>query len=80
MTDFDELKQELKGLRDELDLRMHLASMDMKDEWKELETKWDSFSNRAGLESSAESVGDALELLGDELKSGYQRLKGAIKD
>ena len=80
MTDFDDLKEELKGLRDELDLKMHLASLELKDEWQELEGKWDRFSSRAGLEASAESVGSALGLLGDEIKAGYHRMKEALKD
>lgn len=80
MTDLNELKQDLKMLRDELDLKMHLASLEMKQEWNELEAKMESFSSRAGLETSAESVGDALELLGDEIKQGFKRLKAAIKD
>jgi hypothetical protein len=80
MTDFDGLKEELKGLRDELDLKMHLASLELKDEWQELEGKWESFSSRAGLEASAESVGSALGLLGQEIKTSYHRMKEALKD
>ena len=79
MADLHDLNRDLKKLRDELELKMHLASMEAKQEWKELESKWQSFSNRARLEDSAESVGDALQLLGEELKNGYKRLKVALK-
>ena len=79
MADLHDLNRDLKKLRDELSLRMHLASMEAKQEWNELETKWQKFSSRAKLEDSAEGVGNALELLGEELKKGYKRLKVALK-
>ena len=80
MTDLHDLKRDLKKLRDELNLKMHLASLEAKQEWKELEAKWESFSSRAGLEESADSVGGALHQVGQELKRGYKRLRAALKD
>lgn len=80
MADLHDLNRDLKKLRGELELKMHLASMDAKQEWKELETKWQSFSGKARLAESAESMGDALELLGEEIKKGYKRLKVALKN
>ncbi len=79
MADLHDLTRDLKKLRDELELKMHLASMEAKQEWKTLDAKWQNFSTRARLDDSAESVGDALELLGEELKKGYKRLKLALK-
>jgi len=79
MADLHDLNRDLKKLRDELELKMHLASMEARQEWKELDEKWQRFSSRARLGDSAESVGDAVELLGEELKKGYKRLKAAIK-
>ena len=80
MADLHEIKRDIKKLRDELELKMHLASMEAKQEWNELNTKMESFSSRARLDDSAESVGEALELLGMEIKQGFKRLKAAIKD
>jgi len=80
MADIEDLKKDLQRLRDEVEVRMHLASLEAKDEWRELEGKWDRFSAKAGLDNSAESVGQALGLLGDELKQGYRRLRDALKD
>ena len=80
MADLNELKEDLKQMRDELNLKMHLASLEMKEEWDELEEKMESFSSRAGLETSRESVGEALALLGGELKQSYKRLIAAMKD
>lgn len=79
MADVADLKRDLKKLRGELELKMHLASMEAKQEWSELERKWERFSSRAQLEDSAEGVSDALELLGEEIKRGYKRLRAALK-
>lgn len=78
MSKQDELIQHLKQERDELKLKLHLASKELKDEWEELEGKWDKFSSQAGLSKTAAGVESALELLGDELKKGYERLRKAL--
>lgn len=78
MSRQDDLIEHLKQERDELALKMHLASMELKDEWEALEGKWEEFSSHAGLNKTADGVESALELLGDELKKGYQRLKRAL--
>lgn len=80
MADLYELKRDLKKLRDELELKMHLASQEVKEDWQELEGKWENFSSRAGLDTSAEDVGQAVELLGEEIKRSYKRLRAAIKN
>lgn len=79
MTDMHDLKRDLKKLRDELELKTHLASMEMKQEWKEMEDKWEKFSAKTGLEESADALGDSLELLGEELKNSYKRFKAGLK-
>lgn len=78
MSDFEDLKKELEQHRDEIKLKLHLASMEMKDEWSGLEGKWDDFSRRAGLAESSNAVSGALGGLGEELKSAYQRFKKAL--
>ncbi len=78
MSSADDLMERLKTERDEIALKVHLASMELKDEWEELETKWDQFSSRAGFDKTADGVESAVELLGDELKRGYARLRKAL--
>lgn len=78
MSDFDRLVEDLKKARDEIKLKLHLASMDAKEEWTDLEQKWDEFSTRADMNRSAEGVGDALDQLGGELKQAYQRFRNAL--
>ena len=80
MSEFDDLLDELKQKRDELRVKMHLASKDLQDEWQEFETKWEQFSNRADLEATGEGLGDAFDKLGHEIKLGYERIRKALKD
>ena len=80
MVDIKEMLDELKQTRDELALRVHLASMEVREEWDELEDQWETFKARADVEQTTEGVGAALGQLGHELKGGYQRLFRALKD
>lgn len=80
MSEFDDLLDDLKQKRDELRVKMHLASKDLQDEWDEVEQKWERFSSRADLGATGEGLEDALSQLGHELKLGYQRIRDALKD
>jgi hypothetical protein len=87
MSDFDDLFQELKQKRDELRVKVNLASKEIKDEWEELEEKMEEFSGKAKrfaedarLRETGEGLGEALGKLGHELKLGYDRLRKAMKD
>ena len=80
MAEFDDLVTDLKQKRDELRLKMHLASKEVQDEWEELEDKMQEFSSRAELGKTSEGLGDALTRLGEELKLGYKRIRNAIKE
>jgi len=79
----DSLIQDLKQMRDELEVQLHLASADAKDEFAELEKKWDHLRARAEVVGgaageTADSVGDAVSSVAEELKKGYQRIKGLL--
>ena len=85
---FEELLESLKQQRDELRVQMHLGSLDAKDEWEALEKKWDQWLAEAKaqskplrevIEDSAKDVGSALDLVLDEVKSGYERIKTQLK-
>lgn len=87
MADIDELVAELKQKRDELRLKIHLASKEVQDEWDELEEKMDEFSGKAKefsreakFRETGEGVGRAVKELGSELKLGYKRIREAMKD
>jgi hypothetical protein len=81
--DVDRLVGELKQIRDELRVRVHLAKADAKDEWAQLEKKWEHVRARAErvgdvAEDAAEEVGDAISKLGNELKKGYERVRNML--
>ena len=78
MPDIDKITQELETARDELKLKMHLASKDLQDEWDELEKKYDEVKSKAGLDETAEGLSTAGSLLIDEIKKGYERIKAAM--
>jgi hypothetical protein len=78
MQGFDKIVADLKQLRDEAKVKAHLGSMALKDEWDEVEKRWETFEARAKLDRSARDVGAALELLGSELKAAYERIAKAV--
>ena len=87
MTDLDDVLEQLKQKRDEARVQMHLASKEVVDEWDELEGKMEEFASKAKqfasdakLKETGSGLGEALGLLGDELKSGYERIREALKD
>ncbi len=78
MQSVDDIVQDLKTMRDEVEVKIHLASKELQQEFHELEDKWEQLKSRSGLGRTAEGVGSALELLGDELKRGYERIRRAL--
>ncbi len=87
MADIDEILEDLKQRRDELRVKVNLASKEIKDEWEELEEKMEDFSGKARqfaedakLKETGEGIGDALGQLGHELKAGYDRIREALRD
>ncbi len=75
--------EHLKQQRDELQVQLHLAKADAKDEWTRLESQWDEIkpkldAAREEVGKTAESVGAALGLAIDELKKGYERLRSRL--
>jgi hypothetical protein len=80
MVELKDMPEELNQLRDEVALRIHLASMEVREEWKELEGEWENFKARAELGDTVEGVGSALGQVGHELLAGYKRILKAIRD
>ena len=87
MADIDEIIEDLKQTRDEIRVKINLASKEVKDEWEELEEKMEDFSgkakqfaNDAELKKTGAGIGEALGQLGSELKHGYDRIRDALRD
>ena len=73
-----ELFEELERLRDEIHLKLHLASMDARVEWEKLEARWQDFRSKAELDETKEEIGDAANELYKELRKGYERFRKAL--
>jgi len=69
---------ELAQKRDELRVKINLATKDVQDEWHEAEEKWEKFSHDARLHESGKDVLAALEILGSELKIAYTRIQKSL--
>ncbi|CAA0090309.1 Uncharacterised protein [Zhongshania aliphaticivorans] len=78
------LLEKLKTERDELNVRMHLAGAEVRDEWQALEKYWDQLKLKGehlqdASEESAKSLSIAAQELGNELKEAYQRIGKALR-
>lgn len=81
-TKFPDL-EDLKQLRDEIQVQAHLFKKETQDEWDALEEKWKELNrslhpvkNAAG--ESLEDIGAASKLLLDTVKEGYERIKKSL--
>ncbi len=83
--DFDKLMAKLAAERDELNLKVHLASMEAKEEFAGAEKMWEQVKLKASdiaddsVETSDEFI-SAAKVVGEELKEAYQRIAKRIKD
>ena len=78
MASMNKLVEDLKMVRDETKLQIHLGSKDAQDEWAELEKRWHTFKKKAELEKTATELSETLSQLGTELKHAYVRLRQAL--
>ncbi len=83
--EFDKLMEKLTVERDELNLQLHLASMEAKEEFEGAEKIWEQVKQKASdiaddsVETSDEFIG-AAKVIGEELADSYQRIVKRIKD
>ncbi|MGB3211045.1 MAG: hypothetical protein WBB19_10105 [Desulforhopalus sp.] len=79
-TEIDNLMSKVKTERDALKLKMHLASMDAKDEFEEAEKKWRQLKEKASdITDDVATTSDELmtnaKIIGEELRETYNRIK-----
>jgi hypothetical protein len=79
----EKLFKELDTERGKLELQLHLLSMDAKQEWSELEKRFEEFKTKASAvaevtEESAGDVGEALKLVAEELREGYKKIRSSM--
>ena len=77
--EFDKLMEKLKTERDEINLKVHLASMEAKEEFKQAEKMWGQVKQKASeiaddtIDTSEEYIAKA-KTIGEELKEAYNRI------
>ncbi|MCA9575560.1 MAG: hypothetical protein R3B40_17315 [Polyangiales bacterium] len=75
--DLERFRTELRGLADEIRLKVHLGGMDLKDSWREVEPKLVDFEAR--LEQAGAEIGKELKGVGSEVKQAAHDLDGLGK-
>ncbi len=83
LDDLKKLVEDLKQQRDEINVQLHLAKAEVRDEWDTLEVKWEEVKGKmAGVNEAAtqtkESITSAAALLVEEIKQGYERIKKTL--
>lgn len=77
--EFEKLIEKLKTERDEINLKLHLASMEAKEEFETAESQWNQIRQKAAeiaddtVETSDEYIAKA-KIIGEELKEAYSRI------
>lgn len=85
---FQELNKFAEGLeqlRDEVKVQLHLASLESKQEWDQAEKQRDHFLAKLDeianeTKGNAEELIGKAEMIGEELKSTYQRIKDKLAE
>lgn len=74
--DFEQARAQLKTLRDEIRVHLHLGSMDLKDAWKKMEPRFEEAERVVGEVSDAtrHATSDLLKRA-SELRDALHRLK-----
>ena len=83
--DLEIMWDKIKTQRDELLVRSHLAKAEFRDEWQELELKWETAEKNLNhlqkeAKETTEDVKASAKIVLDELSSAYDRIKGRLKD
>jgi hypothetical protein len=77
--DFEDLLDKLQTERDEINLKLHLASMEAKQEFEEAEKEWQRLKVKAtevadeSVDTSEEFIAKA-KIVAEELKDAYYRI------
>jgi hypothetical protein len=83
--DFENLSEKLKVDRDEINLKLHLASMEVKEEFEKAEKKWPIVKAKAAeiaddtKEVSEDFIANA-KIVGEELKEAYHRISQRLSE
>ena len=83
--EFDNLLEKLKSERDEIMLKLHLTSMEAKEEFEEADKHWETLKIKAAeiadesKVTSEEFIAKA-KIIGEELKEAYSRISKRLAE
>ena len=82
--ELEQLLAQLKTERDDLNVRMHLAKAEVRDQWEAAEKQWQSFKQTSEkvlteIDRTSSDVKQALILIAEELKAGYRRIREQLR-
>lgn len=77
---FKEGVKKARQVRDELRLKAHLGTMEARDEWDDLEHKWEEMYQELNANEHVAKGKAKVEKLAGEIKAGYGRLMATIRD
>ena len=77
LQDLQEMRDDLRRMADELRVRLHLAGMDAKDAWHDLQPQLEDFERR--MDTAAEQVGDELKALGADIRQRMLNIKNKLR-
>lgn len=74
----------VKQQYDELNVKMHLAGMEARQEWEGMQDRWQRFCDdcqrvKAAADESGEKIDTSLGLVAEEFQSAFHRISQAIK-
>ncbi len=80
---FEEELDNVRAMRDDLRVRLHLGGAELRDQWDKLERGWQHVEGRLkviGNESDevASEIRETLHVLAEQLKDGYERVKSVL--
>ncbi len=75
----DDMVNEIRCERDELQVKLHLARLELGDEWNKLEEKLVKLEEKAKelgsvTAESSQNIGAAAKLLGEEIRDGFKEI------
>jgi chromosome segregation ATPase len=73
----DDMLEELKQERDELQVKLHLAKLEASDEWDRVQAKLEKLEAKArdlagATAEASKGIGAAAKLLGEEIRDGFK--------
>ena len=84
-NEFENLLTKLNTEREELQLKLHLANLDAKEEFEQAEKQWQQIKAKASeiaddsIETSEEFIAKA-KIVGEELKDTYHRIAKRLSE